>query len=351
MTTLLLYLLLALLLSFLCSILEAVLLSTTPSYIQSLERTNAKAAKVLKETKRDIEKSISAILTVNTFAHTVGAAGVGMQAAIVFGEGYMILISVVMTLLILYISEIIPKTIGATHWRTLAPRSALIIRLLVVLTYPLTIFSSWLTRRIGKGDKERHAISRDEILAITELGERSGAVREKEVDLIENMLSLAKFKVRDILTPRSVVFALQKETTVQEALTHKELFSRSRIPVYDSSIDDVVGMVFGRRIMEEEIADRSDTPVEAMMVPIFRISENIPVLKLLDMFIHRKEHLFLVVDNYGQTAGIVTLEDAIEQLLDVDIMDEYDSIEDMQEFAKLKMRSRLQPAGENGYAQ
>jgi CBS domain containing-hemolysin-like protein len=348
---LLFYLFIALSLSFLCSILEAVLLSTTPSYIQSLAKTNAKAARLLQNTKRDIEKSISAILTVNTFAHTIGAAGVGMQAAVVFGEGYMIAVSMVMTLLILYISEIIPKTIGATHWRGLAPKSALIIRVLVLITYPLNIFSSWLTRRIGKGDKERHAISRDEILAITELGERSGAVREKEVDLIENMLSLANFKVRDILTPRSVVFSLQKDTTVKAALQCEELFTRSRIPVFDSSIDDVVGMVFARRVMEEEIADRSDTPIEAVMVPIFRISENIPVLKLLDMFIHRKEHLFLVVDNYGQTAGIVTLEDAIEQLLDVDIMDEYDSIEDMQEFAKLKMKGRLRPAGDNGYAE
>ena len=335
------YLFLALGLSFLCSILEAVLLSTSPSYIHSLAKSDPDAARTLKEVKKDLDKSISAILTLNTFAHTIGAAGVGVEAAKLFGEEYMVAISVILTLLILYVSEIVPKTIGATYWKPLAPKAAKVIRVLSVITYPFTLISTGLIRLMGQKGGHQHTISRDEILAITELGERSGVVREKEVDLIENLLSLANDKVRDILTPRSVVFALQKDIRVADAVKMREVFARSRIPVYDANIDDVVGMVFAKKIMEEEIGEQGDRRLEEIMVPVFRISENIPVLKVLDMFIHRKEHLFLVVDNYGQTAGIVTLEDAIEQLLDVDIMDEYDQIEDMQEFAKLKMKSKL----------
>ncbi|GHV07225.1 hypothetical protein AGMMS50229_13600 [Campylobacterota bacterium] len=317
------------------------MLSTTHSYIHSLNKSNPKAAASLKAVKKDLDKSISSILTLNTFAHTIGAAGVGAQAVKLFGEEYMVVISVILTLLILYLSEILPKTIGAAYWKTLAPASAKVIEFLVMITYPFTMISSAISSIFGKQHHNQNAISRDEILAITELGEQSGAVREQEADLVENLLSLDDDKVRDILTPRSVVFALQKDAIVRDVLKQREIFTISRIPVYDQGIDDIVGMVFGRRIMEEEILDHSDRRIEEIMVPIFRISENIPVLKALDMFIHRKEHLFLVVDNYGQTAGIVTLEDAIEQLLDVDIMDEYDQVEDMQAFAKLKMKKSL----------
>ncbi|MDR2153242.1 MAG: CNNM domain-containing protein [Helicobacteraceae bacterium] len=341
MTLLLVYLISALIVSFICSVLEAVLLSTTLSYIQSLSKTNPNAAAKLKSVKKDVDKSISAILTLNTFAHTIGAAGVGAEAQKLFGDKYMALTSIILTLLILYLSEIAPKTIGARYWKTLAPASAKVIAALITITYPFTLFATLISRLFGKEIAHSHKISRDEILAITELGEQSGAVREQEADLIENLMTLSADKVKDILTPRSVVFALQKDVRVGEAAKKPEIFIRSRIPVYDQSIDDVIGVAHSKKIMEEEILEHSDRKIEEIMLPIFRISENIPVLKALDLFIRRKEHLFLVVDNYGQTAGIVTLEDAIEQLLDVDIMDEYDQVEDMQEFAKLKMKSGL----------
>ncbi|MDR0746887.1 MAG: CNNM domain-containing protein [Helicobacteraceae bacterium] len=341
MTLLFIYLFFALSISFVCSILEAVLLSIPHSYIHSLTRSKPKSAASIKAVKRDIDKSISAILTLNTFAHTIGAAGVGYEASKIFGEEYVVFASVVLTLLILYVSEILPKTIGATYWEKLALISAKIISFLIILTYPFTIAALFVNRLFGKNSIHGHKISRDEILAMTELGEQGGTVREKEADLIENLLNLDEDKVRDILTPRSVVFTLQKDTLIRDAVKQSDVFLRSRIPVYDTNIDDVVGMVFSKKIMEEEIGGRGDKKIEDIMSPIFRITENIPVLKALDMFIHRKEHLFLVVDNYGQTAGIVTLEDAIEQLLDVDIMDEYDQVEDMQEFAKLKMKKSL----------
>ncbi|MDR0664992.1 MAG: hemolysin family protein [Helicobacteraceae bacterium] len=339
MTFLLVYLLSALIISFICSILEAVLLSTTFSYIQSLSKSNPSAASALKRVKKDVDKSISAILTLNTFAHTIGAAGVGAEAQKLFGDKYMALTSVILTLLILYLSEIAPKTIGARYWKAFAPASAKIIVALITITYPFTLLATLISRLFGKDSAHSHKISRDEILAITELGEQSGAVREQEADLIENLMTLDADKVKDILTPRSVVFALQKDISVGAAAKKPDIFVRSRVPVYDQSIDDVIGVVHSKKIMEEEILEHSDRKIEEIMLPIFRISENIPVLKALDLFIRRKEHLFLVIDNYGQTAGIVTLEDAIEQLLDVDIMDEYDQVEDMQEFAKLKMKN------------
>jgi CBS domain containing-hemolysin-like protein len=264
---------------------------------------------------------------------------VGAEAQKLLGDKYMAAVSIMLTLLILYLSEILPKTIGARYWRALAPASAKMISVCITLTYPFTLFATLISHIFGKESVNSHKISRDEILAITELGEQSGAVREKEADLIENLMSLNEDKVNDILTPRSVVFALQKDMRIAEAARKPEIFIRSRIPIFDQGMDDVVGVALSKKILEEEILGRSDRAIEEIMQPIFRISEHIPVLKALDMFIRRKEHLFLVVDNYGQTAGIVTLEDAIEQLLDVDIMDEYDQIEDMQEFAKLKMKN------------
>jgi CBS domain containing-hemolysin-like protein len=327
--------------------LEAVLLSTTHSYIQTLGKTNPNDASTLKRVKKDVDKSLSAILTLNTFAHTIGAAGVGAEANKLFGDKYMAIVSIVLTLLILYLSEIAPKTIGARYWKRLAPFSAKIIAALITITYPFTLIASLISRAFGKELAHSHKISRDEILAITELGEQSGAVREQEADLIENLMTLEDDRVRDILTPRSVVFALQKDMTVGAAAKKADIFIRSRIPVYDQSIDDVVGVVHSKKIMEEEILEHSARKIEEITLPVFRISENIPVLKALDLFIRRKEHLFLVVDNYGQTAGIVTLEDAIEQLLNVDIMDEYDQVEDMQEFAKLKMKNS-QKTRQNG---
>jgi CBS domain containing-hemolysin-like protein len=345
MTLLLVYLASALVISFICSILEAVLLSATHSYIQSLGKTNPSGAIALKTVKKDIDKSISAILTINTFAHTIGAAGVGAEAQKLFGDKYIALTSLVVTLLILYLSEILPKTIGARYWKALAPVSARVILALITITYPFALISTLISRLFGKESAHSHKISRDEILAITELGEQSGAVREQEADLIENLMTLDEDKVKDILTPRSVVFALQKNITVGEAVKKSDIFIRSRIPIYDQSIDEVIGVAHSKKIMEEQILGHSDRKIEEITLPVYRISENIPVLKTLNLFIRRKEHLFLVVDSYGQTAGIVTLEDAIEQLLDVDIMDEYDQVEDMQEFAKLKMKNGLKTRG------
>lgn len=335
MTLLITYLLIAILVSFLCSILEAVLLSSTNSYIQSLSNgENDNLVNKLKDLKLNIDKSISSILTVNTFANTMGAAGVGAQAQIIFGQEWQALIAFIVTLLILYLSEIIPKTIGALYWKKLLAPAAHIISFMMIISTPFTWFSSFLTNFISKNKKHQSNFSRDEIMAIVAMGEREGAILSKESDLIENLLKLKNIKAKDIMTPRSVVFALRADTKIEEAIEDDRMYIHSRIPVYNDTLDDIVGIVFNQKILEESNEDHDEITLESISHEVHRVSENLPVPQLIDLFVKRKTHLFIVFDNYGQTVGVVSLEDAIETLLGVEIVDEMDEIEDMQLFAK-----------------
>lgn len=335
MTLLLIYLSIAIFISFLCSVLEAVLLSSTNSYIESLPKeSNEETIEMLKDLKANIDKPISSILTVNTFAHTMGAAGVGAQAQVLFGEEWQTAVAFVVTLAILYFSEIIPKTIGALYWKKLLIPSAYMISFLVTITTPFTWVSSLLTNYISKNKKHHHNFSRDEIMAVVAMGEKDGTIHAKEGDLIENLLKLKNIKAKDVMTPRSVVFALPASTTIEEAIENDRMYIHSRIPIFSETLDDVVGVVFNQRILEESIEDNDTITLESISNQVHMVSENLPVPNLIDQFIKRKTHLFIVFDNYGQTVGVVTLEDAIETLLGVEIVDEMDEIEDMQLFAK-----------------
>lgn len=338
MELLILFFVLAVVISFLCSILEAVLLSTTPSYIQTLLFQEKRGARLLQKNKEQIDLSISAILTVNTFANTLGASGVGAEAMVLFGEEYMFFASALLTLCILYFSEIIPKTIGATHWQRLAIPASYLIRGLVVITYPLLIISSLITRMFKKHSMQK--TSREEIRAISELGSREGILDEQESDIIENLLDLKQARVEDILTPRSVLFALKSDSTVEEFFQIEDFDNFSRIPIYDGDIDHITGVVLLRHILIEKQNGNNATRLSEIALPIFTIYENIPVSKALELFIKRREHIFIVKDRFDQTQGIVTLEDAIETLLGVEIMDEFDDVENMQELAKLQMRQK-----------
>lgn len=338
MTLLLIYAVLAVGVSFLCSILEAILLSSNLSYIQVLKRESPTTGAALEKLKKEINVSLSSILILNTVANTIGAAGVGAEAARVFGLEYMFYVSALLTLLILFFSEIIPKTIGALYWKELAPLATRIIQLFIIITYPLVVVSLFITKQIS-GKKEVHTITREEILESTLLGENSGAIGEKESDIIENTLTLSKSKVHDILTPRSVVFALEKNTLVKGIINRPGIQKFSRIPIYEKSIDNIVGVVMSKQIFYTAIG-KPETKLEELMQPIFSIHENIPVSYALDMFIKRREHIFVVLDSYEQTEGIVTLEDCIETVLGVEIMDEADTTEDMQKLAKLKKKKK-----------
>ncbi|MEO5341912.1 MAG: hemolysin family protein [Gammaproteobacteria bacterium SHHR-1] len=338
MTLLFFYLFLALFVSFLCSILESVLLSSTSSYIQTLvKESNTRGSLLAKELKTHIDRPISAILILNTFAHTMGAAGVGAQTQILFGDEWQTLMAIILTLLILYFTEIIPKTIGATYWKRLLIPAIYTIHYLIKLTYPLILVSIQVTRLLSKG-KPRPNHSRNEILAMVEMSEREGSILSQEGALIENLLRLKEHKARDIMTPRSVMFALSQDVTVAEALVQDGTYIHSRIPVYKETQDSIIGLVFNQRILQKSIEDQQHRRMEEIAVPVFHVSENLPVNTLLDLFVKRREHQFIVHDSYGQTVGLVTMEDAIETLLGVEIIDEMDQVVDMQSLARERSR-------------
>ncbi|MBP6163876.1 MAG: DUF21 domain-containing protein [Aliarcobacter sp.] len=337
MTLLITYLLVAVLVSFLCSILEAVLLSSTPSYIESLSKTmNSNTVEMLRELKSNTNRSVSSILILNNFVLILGAAGVGAQSQILFGQEMEATIAIILAFCLLYFSEIIPKTIGAIYWKKLLIPSAYIINFLIKVLYPLVWISMFLTNAISKGKIKESTFSRDEIMAAVTMGEKEGSILSKESALIENLFKLKNIKTKDIMTPRSVVFALKSDITVEEAIEEDKMYIHSRIPIFTDTIDDVIGIVFNQNILEQSVEEKDQTILLDITVPVHKISENVPVSSLIDQFINRKTHLFIVQDNYGQTSGVVTLEDAIETLLGVEIVDEMDEVEDMQAFARNK---------------
>jgi len=324
--------------SFICSILESVLLSLNVSYIAVLEKEKPNVGKLLKYQKENINKSIASILILNTIANTLGAAAVGAQASIIFGNDAVVVVSVVLTFAILFFSEIIPKTIGAIYWKSLAPLAAYFIRVFIWVTYPIILTTLFVTNKISNGKDDSNKITKEELLQSMLLGEDEGIIDEKESDVIENVLNLDNIKVSEVLTPRSVVFALDAKMSIKEIVNTKdEIFKFSRIPVYNETIEDVVGIVMTKKIFQQALKDDS-VAVGTIMKDIFSINENIPVSKALDLFISKKEHMFLVRDNYDQTEGILTLEDCIETVLGVEIVDESDSTVDMRELAKIQMK-------------
>lgn len=336
MTLLITYLLLAIFLAAMCSILEATLLSSTSSYIENLENSgySKKTANMVKNVKNNIDKSIASILTVNTFATTMCAAGVRSQATIVFGLEWQTFVAFALTILLLYFAEIFPKTMAAIYWRGFLIQSAYIITFLIKLTYPLVYIGSFITNYLQKNRKNGEEFSKDEIIAMVNLGEKEGTVHSNESSLISNLFKLQNIKTEEIMTPRSVVFALNENTTVEEAIEDDNTYTFSRIPVYKDSIDNIVGVVLSQTILEEGVEDKDSTLISSIMTKAKRVDRTLPVSSLLDKFISEKTHLFIVEDKYGQTSGVVTLEDAIETLLGVEIVDEKDEHEDMQEVAK-----------------
>jgi len=339
MTLLIIYLSLAIGISFICSILEAVLLSVTPIYITQIKEKQPRGAAVLSKVKNKLDQSISSILILNTFAHTMGAAGVGAQAIRIYGEQSETLIALLLTLGILYFSEIIPKTLGATFWRQLAVPSAYTISFLVKLVFPLVWISTRLTQLFSGNKKD--SISRDEVLAFTALSYKEGALATQENVLVENILKLREAKTGDILTPRTVMHALSEELTVEAALNEEKTAVFSRIPIFQESKDSITGLVLKTELYKYDRQGKGDILLKDICSPVHSISEAFPVLNLLDLFIKRHEHLFVVEDHFGQTSGVVTLEDAVETLLGKEIVDESDKVEDLQQMAKQQYRDRL----------
>jgi len=326
--------------SFLCSILESILLSTNMSYIAVLEEVNPQSGALLKKLKKDVDKSISSILILNTFANTLGATAIGVQAQIVFNNdsNLVLIVSIVLTFLILFFAEIIPKTIGAIYWKELAPVAARLINVFIIITYPIIVLTLFVTRKINKNN-DGDTVSREELIHSALLSEEDGMINDMESDIIENALSLKEIRIKDILTPRSVVFAVEKNTLIKDLLEDKRTYKFSRLPIYEGTIDNIIGMVLTKKIFKHAIKNPNVT-LEEIMIRIERIHENIPVLKALRSFTKTKGHMLIVVDGYDQTEGIVTLEDCVETLLGLEIMDELDTTEDMRKLATSKMKAK-----------
>lgn len=325
--------------SFLCSILESVLLSTNVSYISVLEKNNPIVGKLLKKLKTDIDKSIASILILNTVANTLGATAIGVQAQSVFKEdgNLVLVVSIILTFMILFFAEIIPKTIGAVYWKQLAPYAPRLINIFIFITYPIIIITMFVTRKIGKEGSD--ASTREELLHSTLLSEEEGIIGDLESQIIENTLTLNNIKLKDILTPRSVVYAIEKNTLIKDIIEDKRTFKFSRVPVYEGHIDNIVGIILTKKLFKQALKE-NDIHLEDIMKPVFSLHENIHVAKALNMFIQKKEHMFIVHDSYNQTEGIVTLEDCIETLLGLEIMDELDTTADMRKLALNKMKAK-----------
>jgi CBS domain containing-hemolysin-like protein len=337
MDLLLLYFFAAVIISFICSILESVLLSVNMAYISVLEKERPRIGSLLKSHKLGINKSIASILILNTIANTLGAAAVGAQAESIYGHGAVVYVSVILTFAILFFSEIIPKTIGAVYWKSLAPMAAYVIRIFIWITYPIILMTLFVTNRISKKD-DTQGLTKEELIESTLLSEDEGVLGEKESDVIENILLLDKIKIKEILTPRTVVFGLDGNRTIKDIVENEPaIFKFSRVPVYEDSIEYTTGIVMTKKIFHQALKDDT-VALKTIQKNIFKISENLPVSKALDLFIKKKEHMFLVLDGYDQTEGIVTLEDCVETILGVEIVDESDSDVDMREVAKQKMR-------------
>lgn len=343
MTLLIFYILLALIVSFLCSLMESVLLSTTPSFVVQVEKQRPRLGRRLHQLKEDVDRPLAAILSLNTIAHTVGAAGAGAQVATIFGDAFLGVASGVITLLILVFSEIIPKTLGAVYWRQLTP---MIVRILVPTMWsmwPLVKLSQGLTRLLAAGKQE--GISREELAALAEVGAREGVVRESESRIVANLLQLVHVRVGDIMTPRTVVFSLPEKQTVGEVLASHSRIRFSRIPIYGADTDDITGFVLTTDLLFHAVRNQVDTPLSELRRPLVAVSINLPLRQLLDRLIHQRAHMALVVDEYGGTAGVVTLEDLLETLLGLEIIDEADAVHDMQELARRKWLERARSLG------
>lgn len=338
MTSLVLYFSLAIAVSFLCSLLEAVLLSISPAYIAVKIKYKHKSGKILQNFKKRVDRPLAAILTLNTVSNTVGAAGVGAQTLKVYGNEYLALASGALTISILIVSEIIPKTLGANYWKRLAPFAAYAIQVLIWITYPFVALSMRISQLLSK-TKENN-LTREEMIMTAELGANEGTIKTKESRIISNLLMLDNIFVGDIMTPRSVLLAFEENQTVKDVLKKHRPLRYSRIPVYAGNLDKIVGLVHRYKLLEASSADYHDMKVRNVSAPIDSVPESLTVAAVLDQFVQKKGHLFLVLNAQGKPTGIVTLEDAIETLLGVEIMDEFDSVADLRAYALDLMRKK-----------
>lgn len=342
MLTLIVIVFVAIAISFLCSVFEAVLLSVTPSYIENLRETNPKIAALLNKQKQNVESPLVSILTLNTISHTVGAAVAGAQAAVVFGSEMLGVFSAVLTFLILFFSEIIPKTLGANHWRKLAPTVAVCLYWMEKATMPLIWMSQKVTKLMGEGDKGQYI--RQELSAMTKLGKDTGELGEQESQILTQMLSVKNMYVTDIMTPRTVIFKLPIDVSHDEFIEKHLSSPFTRIPVYENDRDNIIGYVNRNDILLSTRL-KPDAEIGDHLKSLLVVPSSVKVLPLFQMMIKRNAKMALVVDEYGSGVGIVTIEDIIETLIGLEIVDSKDLAPDMQVLARSLWQRRIKNKG------
>jgi len=339
MALLLFYLFMALSVSFLCSIMESVLLSTPQPFLIVKDEEARPWARLFIRLKSNIDRPLAAILSMNTVAHTIGAAGVGAQVVKIFGDVYFGLASALLTILILVFTEIIPKTIGAVYWRNLARVSAHTIRVMIIIAYPLVVLSVIITRMITRRDNIQ-GTTREEITALAGMGAEEGLFNEKEHKIIQNLLRLKDVKVTEIMTPRVVVAMADENIFLEDFMQNKDYLKFSRIPVYHENYENITGYVFRQTVFEKLAEGRKMMQLKELKRDIVIIPESNTLFAVWETLLERKEHIALVIDEYGGMDGIITMEDIIETLLGLEIMDEKDTVTDMQKFARERWKAR-----------
>lgn len=339
------YVMVALVFSFLCSVTEAVLLSITPTYIAGLQQQKPKLANLLKKLKQDnVDRSLAAILTLNTIAHTMGAIGSGAKAIDVFGNAWVGVFSTVITLLILFLSEIIPKTLGAVYWRKLTGVTALFVDGLIYFLYPLIWISERLTRIISK-DKNLHAFSREEFAAMAYIGEEAGRIKASESRIIRNLLGFDALTAKDIMTPRTVIVAFQQDMTVEDLLKQDSHAPFSRLPVFSKDLDEITGFVLKSDVLLSNFQNQAGVTLASLKRELLTVPHSMKLSGLLEFLLDHRQHIVITLDEYGGTMGLVTLEDVVETLLGMEIVDEMDKVEDMQSLARQQWAKRSKVLG------
>ncbi|MEZ5325118.1 MAG: hemolysin family protein [Verrucomicrobiales bacterium] len=339
------YLSIALFFSFICSVFEAVLLSIRRPYVLSQKQQNPANAAAWEAMQADVNRPLSAILILNTVAHTVGAAGVGAQGVAVFGDENALYISAVLTVLILVLSEIIPKTIGAVYWKSLAPIVGKLLPILTKVMSPIVWVTEKLTSGLSHG-QTTGAYSREEFTAIADIAHSEGSLELREMAILKNLLSLQSTKIEDVMTPRTVLFALPEATTTKEFVERYSERPFSRIPIYKDRVDEIDGFVLRSDILFSVIKNPDDNrPISTMVRDLKAVPETMPISKAFDVFLGERSHIAMVVDEFGAVAGIVTLEDIVETLLGLEIVDEVDRTEDMQALARRLWKTRAERMG------
>ena len=337
MSLLVLYFSLAVLFSFVCSLLESVILSVPHSHVQNALQKGKSYGKRLKKLKYNISQPLAAILTVNTTANTIGAFGVGMQVHKVFGNEMVVFFSVLLTLVILFFSEIIPKTLGANYWRHLLVPTVYIINIFMFVCMPFVKVSQFIIKILGSRDV---AVTRDDLIGAAETGVNEGSIYHNESELIKNILKLKDIRVAEVMTPRTVITAFEKNMTIEQVMKKYQPLRFSRIPVYESNLDQIIGIVHRYKILEASSQDYDTLKVGDYVKPVHAIPESISVTAAFDQFMKRKEHIFTVIDEYGTLSGLITMEDVVETILGIEIVDELDSVADLREQALNQWRQK-----------